>query len=108
MSRIAESAYGDVPVQYPSFPGSKTGGTSKDAARAVSNGAAAFRQKVLSAIRTVGEHGLTADEVATLTGRDRFYVRPRLSEMARLGLIEPTGERRANQSGLSAAVWRVK
>lgn len=104
MSRIAESAYGDRP--YPESAGYKTVGTSKDAARTVKGDASILRERAYNALAEAKE-GLTADQVAQTIGRDRLAVRPRLSELAKMGRIARTGERRQNESGLFAAVWRI-
>jgi predicted ArsR family transcriptional regulator len=50
--------------------------------------------------------GLTADEIAAALEESVLAVRPRVSELFHAGLIEKTGERRRNQSGLSAHVWK--
>jgi hypothetical protein len=50
--------------------------------------------------------GLTADEVAARLGESVLAVRPRVSELFHAGLIEKSGERRANASGLAAHVWK--
>ena len=50
--------------------------------------------------------GLTADEIAVKFGESVLAVRPRVSELFHAGLIEKTGERRPNTSGLNAHVWK--
>jgi DNA-binding IclR family transcriptional regulator len=50
--------------------------------------------------------GLTADEIAAKLGESVLAVRPRVSELFHAGLIEKTGERRPNASGLNAHVWK--
>lgn len=50
----------------------------------------------------------TADEIAEIVGETVLAIRPRLSELKKLGKIEPTGERGKNASGQSAHRWRVK
>jgi predicted ArsR family transcriptional regulator len=52
--------------------------------------------------------GLTADEIAAALDESVLAVRPRVSELFHAGLIEKTGERRRNQSGLSAHVWKKR
>ncbi len=104
MSRMAEHYLGDRP--YPETPGSKERTTSRDAAAAVAGGSSAGRDLVLQAL-TAAPAGLTADELAEAVGREVLYVRPRVSELRKLGLIQATKERRPNASGLTAKVWRV-
>lgn len=90
---------------YPSTPGFKRPGTSQDAAAAMQPKASLLRERCLAVLR---EGPRTADEVAGVLRMDRLAIRPRLSELVEMKLIEPTGERRKNASGQSANVWRVK
>ena len=57
------------------------------------------------ALRVFGP--MTADGVADNLALSCLSIRPRLSELRRLGRIVPTGERRANASGKLATVWRL-
>jgi hypothetical protein len=92
--------------RYPHQPGSKErGGTSEAAARGISPAAPYLRGRVLACLRDRGP--ATPDECAARLDLDILSVRPRLSELARLGLIVKTGERRPNRSGAMANVWRV-
>ena len=50
--------------------------------------------------------GLTADEIAAKLEETVLAIRPRVSELFHAGLIEKSGERRPNASGLHAHVWR--
>jgi hypothetical protein len=92
-------------ARYPHGPGYKRSGTSSAAARHVADTATRLRMDVLREF-TAGEW--TADQIATRIGRSILSVRPRVSELSALGKIEPTGERRKNESGMTAAVWRVR
>lgn len=70
---------------------------------------AALRSSELRALvhRTLfddGDH--TVDEVCRLTGRPRYSLQPRFTELRKLGLIRDSGERRFNRSGARAIVWR--
>ena len=38
---------------------------------------------------------------------ERWSLQPRVSELRRMGLLESTGQRRANPSGQAAAVQRI-
>ena len=107
--------FGDTPfsapsvdLPYPNSPGHKEWTTSKDAADAIAPTLSERQTEVFDAYKAVGERGLTADEVASKVDRSVLAVRPRVSELGVLGLIERSGERRANESGLKAAVWRIK
>lgn len=105
MSRIAEHYLGD---SYPRSPGFTDQMTSREAAEKIARSINDRQRKVLDAYRAAGRSGLTPDEAAAKVGRDILAVRPRVTELRALGLIEKTGERRTNVSGLGAAVSRIK
>jgi hypothetical protein len=99
-------ATADRPVTtYPNRPGFKSYGPSHEAAVHVAGNAARLRGEVLTELIRGGAG--TADEIATRMRRSPLSIRPRLSELKALGKISATGERRLNESGMSAAVWRV-
>ena len=50
--------------------------------------------------------GRTADEIAARLDASVLAVRPRVSELFHAGQIVKTGERRTNESGLRAYVWK--
>ena len=52
--------------------------------------------------------GLTADEIAAKLAASVLAVRPRVSELFHAAKIEKTGERRLNESGLAAHVWKKR
>ena len=88
---------------YPNAPGFKTEGTSRQAAAAMAPRARTLRDRVDDLFTS---RELTADECAAALGETVLSVRPRLSELVKLRRIEDAGERRRNESGLSATVWR--
>jgi hypothetical protein len=92
---------------YPHRPGFKRGGTSRAAANSISVYAETKRHDVLVEFVVAGERGLTPDTCATALNLSVLTVRPRCTELLAAGLLIPTGERRQNQSGMSAAVLRV-
>lgn len=105
--------YGDAPAPetYPHRPGFKQGTTSRQAAERVSD-AAGLRARVL--VEIVASPG-TADEIAARLGKSVLSIRPRVTELFKLGKIEtaphPSGIgplSRPNASGRSALVWRQK
>ncbi len=92
-------------LDYPNWPGFRARETSKAAADAVAPRAANLRERALFEIRLRRETGLTADEVARALGQDVLTIRPRVAELARMGVIRDGGERRENKSGKKAIVW---
>lgn len=90
---------------YPSSPGFREPDTSRKAAESMAPTASLLREKCLAALR---QHGpMTADEIAERVGITPFSCRPRCTELLALGHIADTGERRRNDSGRSAKVWRA-
>lgn len=91
--------------RYPLSPGFKEPGASRAAAEKMKPRAPTLRDMVLREIKAAGLRGLTADEAAAAIGKTEFAVRPRLTELYRLGLITKTKDRRPNASGVDATVW---
>jgi predicted ArsR family transcriptional regulator len=88
---------------YPDSPGYKEkGGTSEAASAIAANTSETLRDRVLFLLRNTE---FTADECARYLGASILAVRPRLSELRRMGLIRKTGTTRMNDSGIQAAVW---
>ena len=100
MSRMSE-------LVYPDAPGFKVTGPSKQAAEKVGTTSTKLRAAVLEEFKR-NPAGLTADEIATPLNLSVLSVRPRVSELNRLGTIEQTGGRRKNDSGMTATVWRLR
>tara|TARA_Y100000588_G_C14209996_1_gene906288 strand:- start:1576 stop:1884 length:309 start_codon:yes stop_codon:yes gene_type:complete len=93
---------------YPAHPGARDRDTSIAAADAIAPQAPNLRTATKSALAASEPHGLTADEVAAVLGLSILSIRPRVTELSRMGVIEDSGARRANQSGKRAIVWRMK
>lgn len=91
-------------LTYPDTPGFKSAGTSEEAAQASAGSAKILRQQVLHAI-AAAPNGLSADDVADHLNRSVLSVRPRVSELRRLGEIRPSHRRTKNQSGMTATIW---
>jgi len=91
--------------RYPEIPGAKgLDGTSQEAAKAIAPSVTCLRRL---ALRTLAEIGpATVLEVVAATGMTRESLQPRISELRRMGLVEPTGARKRNPSGKSASVLR--
>lgn len=89
---------------YPAEPGQRDLFTSAAAARRIAPDAARFRAMVLNRFR---QGDWTADEIAADLGISILTVRPRVTELKKLGHIEPTGGRRTNPGGSTVRVWRI-
>lgn len=93
-------------LTYPHYPGAKVAGASQSAAEAVAEHAPTLRERVEFILGFEGP--MTTDEMAERLDVSVLSVRPRFSELMKLGRIEQTGERRTNGSGMTANVWRIK
>jgi len=95
---------------YPDRPGWVRGSdTSKDAALSLDEKHfTEVQAKILSLYKAGRE--LTADEVANLLNESILFIRPRISELMKLGFLKDTGDRRPNDSGRNARVltWRTR
>jgi hypothetical protein len=91
---------------YPDRPGHKVPGPSEDAATAIAGSAGTLRDRVREVIATALS-GITADDVAAQLNRSILSVRPRVSELRRLGDIRQAEGRGKNRSGMSASRWVI-
>tara|TARA_Y100000310_G_C20372672_1_gene664249 strand:+ start:391 stop:762 length:372 start_codon:yes stop_codon:yes gene_type:complete len=90
---------------YPHTPGHTTDDTSVEAAESIANSAGTIRTQVLAGLY---QQAMTADECADVLGLSILTVRPRFSELRRMGRIKDTGDRRVNAtSGKKAIVWEA-
>lgn len=78
--------------------------TAKQAAADMALSARTLRLQVLNELKKASG---TADEIAKRLGLDILSVRPRMSELSKLGLVRETPTRRKNVSGKSAVVWEI-
>ncbi len=101
----AETQAAQTAHTYPSAPGYKRDGTSKDAAEEIECKASVLRIKCLWSLK---QYPQTADEIAKYWNKSVLAIRPRISELVARGKIEDSGLRRKNVSGKSAIVWRAK
>jgi len=93
-------------TEYPNEPGWKGRDTSREAAAGVGSKASTVRELVLECITANAlTHGLTADECATMLSLHYGTVRPRCSELSRMGKIQDSGLRRPNVNGKRCVVW---
>lgn len=94
-------------MNYPDRPGFKVRGTSRVAADRIAPHATSLRDRVLAFLQANFPKAYTADEISDHVGASILSTRPRVTELRRAGLIEPTEERRQNMSGMSAICWRA-
>ncbi len=90
--------------KYPYKAGYKVNGTSQEAAANVSE----VQQSHKLILKVLESGNYTSDEIAAKLGLSILYVRPRVSELKRIGKLSKTGLRRANSSGQSANVLRLR
>ena len=95
---------------YPHQPGAMgltpdTLATSTDAADAMGQCASHLRMVALRALAPLDQ--ATVLECVAITDYPRESLQPRYSELIRFGMAEPTGQRRRNPSGKSAAGLRL-
>lgn len=91
--------------RYPEAPGHQVTDTSRAAAVALLTEAGSIRHRVLCILNN---RDCTADECALLMDMSILSVRPRLTELKRMGRIADSGVRRPNESGKQAIVWRFR
>lgn len=96
----------DYREKYPHTPAARRTKTSRSAAKEIKPRVPTLREQVLAMLKFY-EAGLTADECAKQMGNSILSIRPRFSELVRLGLIFDTGLTRPNESGLKASIWRA-
>jgi hypothetical protein len=94
--------------RYPSAPGFKVEGPSREAAEAIKPAAKTLRDRVLTLVQSLDQgEALTADQIAFRLKRSPLSVRPRVSELAASGKLVRTETRGKNESGMSATKWRA-
>jgi len=101
-----DELFGPSPSHYPNPAGWKAP-TSKPAALKIEPHAKTLRGRALAEFRFCHPRGLTADQLANNLGASILSVQPRVSELRTQGLIEATPDRRPNDSGITAVVWRA-
>lgn len=89
---------------YPSTPGFMRTDTSRDAAADIAARAPTLRERVVAILKC---SRCTADEVAAVMNKSVLTIRPRVAELAVMGLIRDTDIRRQNSSGKKAIVWEA-
>jgi hypothetical protein len=97
-----------LPDRYPTVPGFKVDGASREAAEAIKPTARNLRDRVLTLVQSLDhDEAITADQIASRLQRSPLSVRPRVSELAATGKLVRTSDRGRNESGMSATKWRA-
>lgn len=91
---------------YPTLPGFESGSDTSQAA-ALSIDAGNLQQRALAHLRAAGRHGLTADELETLTGWRHQTASARLRELVLADLAYDSPDRRPTRSGRRAVVRKA-
>ena len=89
---------------YPHTPGFKARDTSRAAAQAIAPKAPNLRERVLAAVKA--EPG-SPEAIARRLDVPVMNVRPRLSELSNLRLVEDSGKRDLASGGRKAIIWRA-
>lgn len=79
--------------------------TSRAALASMGSEADTLRALSYRLILEAGARGMTALEVVTASGRDRWGIQPRISELVSAKRVVDSGRTRTNPSGRQAIVW---
>lgn len=82
--------------------------TSKAAAESVAESATSMRERVYNHLTALYPGGATDDEMEVALGMRHQTLSARRWELAKDGMVEPSGRYRQTRSGRSAQVWRIK
>lgn len=90
---------------YPNEPGFKKRGTSERAAKAIAEGVHRVHMQVLEVLC---QYEMTSIEVSHALQKKRDNIKPRCSELIKMGYVEPTGaERHDNETRFPKEVLRA-
>ena len=81
--------------------------TEREAAEKIAPRVTGLRLKVLSALRDEGETGATGEVITNILGEWLYSVKPRITELARMGLVEDSGRRVMNSRKRREIVWII-
>ena len=81
--------------------------TEREAAEKIAPRVTGLRLKVLSALRDEGETGATGEVITNILGEWLYSVKPRITELARMGLVEDSGRRVMNSRKRREIVWVI-
>jgi len=81
--------------------------TEREAAEKIAPRVTGLRLKVLSALRDEGEAGATGEVITNILDEWLYSVKPRITELARMGLVEDSGRRVMNSRKRREIVWII-
>ncbi len=81
--------------------------TEREAAEKIAPRVTGLRLKVLSALADKGEIGATGEVITNILGEWIYSVKPRITELARYGLVEDSGKRVKNSRKRNEIVWQI-
>ncbi len=81
--------------------------TEREAAEKIAPRVTGLRLKVLSALADKGEIGATGEVITNILGEWLYSVKPRITELARYGLVEDSGRRVMNSRKRNEIVWKI-
>lgn len=81
---------------------------SKDGARAANPKRPTKCDQYFALIEARERQGMTADEIAGVSGDEEYLIRPRLTDLKNAGRVVETGERRMGNRKIRNTVWIAK
>lgn len=94
-------------LRYPHVAGHRGLGGSVEAAQLVTPSLPRLQALVIEVVERAGAYGATSDEIAAALEWDRYRVRPRTSELRKLGRIADSRKRRQSEAGVASIVWTL-
>jgi hypothetical protein len=93
---------------YPYSPGSRgnSPNTSYEAATTIAPIAPDHRARILAALQAHSA-GLCSEQIGRIVGLSVYAVRPRISELLALGIVEETGDTVKNDRGRNVTIWKA-
>jgi hypothetical protein len=85
--------------------GHRSRATSRLAAASMKASVEGLRNRVLGAIRHLGDHGASCDDVEMVLDMTHQTASARVHELAWAGFIQDSGRQRKTRSGRAAIVW---
>lgn len=68
---------------------------------------AVLRDLYLSSDTINGRFGSTGEEITKRTGEWLYSIKPRITELVRIGMVEDSGKRVKNSRNRNEVVWRI-